>query len=56
MKYNEQELALLDMFAGQALNGILTSGLFRRLGSVGEAKCAFSYAEAMLVERKRFIE
>lgn len=55
MKYNEQELALLDMFAGQALNGILANP--ERDGGMEQMiEASYVVAEAMLEERKKFIE
>ena len=55
MKYNEQELALLDMFAGQALSG-LASSVLRGNDTEAFANSAYSVAEAMLEYRRKFIE
>jgi hypothetical protein len=55
MKYNEQDLALLDMFAGQALCGLIANPDTKGLWKVF-AKEAYDCAEAMLEERKKFIE
>ncbi len=69
MPYSKEEIALLDLWAGQVMNGRLANGHFRlvpRLDPKGErivdhenieefSKSCYEYALALLAERRRIL-